>query len=227
MERKTYRMYNTDSVNNQIGIGKGNYIYEKLDLFIERINKKSGFGVITYTFYENNKPIEKQYVPYIETEKDIEELLNSGIFRKVNIHYIDYSQVYFYVHDDAKEKNHMDIKYVEYKDGKTEAKSIRVPRDYEEYLANKITTYRKADPRINRPFDGYTREPLPKRTWTSRMDQRKYGFPMPEPSITSLWIKDIKSLALYIKDYVLNKVGLSQNEVEFENTSEDSIRRAR
>jgi len=227
MESKPYRMYNTEPVKKEIGIGKGNYIYEKFDLFIERINKKTGFGVITYTDYVDNKPVEKQYVPYIETEKDIEELLKSGSFREVNIHYVDFSQVYFYLHDDVKEKKHMDIKFVEYTNGKPEMKSFRAPRDYLDYLTNQIKSYRKTDPRINRQFDGYTRDPIPKRTWIPRMFQRKYGFPMPEPSITSLWIKDINSLALYIKDYVLTKVGLDQNEVEFKNPSIESCTRAR
>ena len=223
MERKYHKndvLYNTDQVNEQIGVGRGNLTYERLDIFIDRINKKTGFGVISYIDYENNKPVEKQYVPYTETKQDIDELLNSGSFRNINMHYIDLTQVYFYIHDDPRERHYMDIRYTEYNTGKAEMKSMRVPKECLEYLKSKIEDYRRGDPRINRPFDGYSRDPIPPRTRETRTERRRNGLRMPEPSITSLWIKDIKALAGSIKDYALEKVGLGSTEAEIQREDE-------
>ena len=220
-------LYNTDSVDNIIGMGSGNYIYDKIDVFIERINKKNGFVVITYTDYVDNKPVERQFMPYTENERDIEEIIKTNPTREMKVHFVDYSNLYFYEHDKFSERNHMDIKYTEYIDGKPVMNSIRVLRSFKDYIESKIYEYRKTDPRVSRPFDGYSRDPIPERTRPTRRERRQNAFPMPEPSITSLWIKDIKGLANYIKDYILMKIGLGQNNYEIEMDETIISQRAR
>lgn len=213
-KHKKYFMYNNDKVKDKIGIGSENYIYDKLDVFSDRLNKNVGWGIITYKDFENNKEVEKQYVVYTENEKDIQDLIDLTRAREVKVHQIDVSHTYFYVSADS--KDYADMNYVEYSDGKNVRNTMKVKKTWIESISKVVYDYRMNDSRITKAFDGYNNPPI-KKSYIPRMERKKNAMPMPLPSITSLVIKDIKKTIEAVKDYVLIKLGIANNEIEFEN----------
>ena len=72
MERRTnknYRIYNSDEVDSKIGLDNDHFTFDKVEVFLDRIDKKTGFVIVSYKVYEKGKEFEKQYIPYLETTK--------------------------------------------------------------------------------------------------------------------------------------------------------------
>lgn len=226
MERMFHKVnitYNTDQVDDKIGLDKEHFTVDQVDVFVERISKKIGWAVASYKEYENGKEIEKQFVTAFYNSKDIDEFLKKCFIKKTIIHNIDYSQTYTYIHADKKEKNFIDVIYVEYSDGHPKRGKIRVPRRDRYTIERMILDYRSKDPRRNKPFDGYYRDPsdMPKRVPRKirRMEKEANSLPMPEPKVTLTMVA--KGIAKDIKDYTIEKIGLNR-EQEDSNTINDS-----
>ena len=216
MERrreKKNRMYNTNAVDEQIGIGKENYAYDKVDVFIERINKKIGWVVFTHLDYIDNKVEEQKTITNFYSPYDLEELLSCFFIREKVVHYVDYPSIHIVEHDEKKEKNHMDIVYIEYVSGKPIQNSIRVPKREKKEFLDYMLDYRKNDPSINSRFDGYSRDPIvpPKRIprREMRIEREAHSMPMPEPKVKLRMIGVIEDLARCLKDYVLIRLSLN------------------
>ena len=212
--------YNLDQINNTMGLVDGPFIYDRVDIFIDHIHKREGFAVFYYKKMVDGKEVEKQIVPYIETEDDLKDVINNTCAKKMYLHYIELSSAHIYVHADRSEKHHMDIKCVEYINGKAKQNTYRVLKTGYNEILRVVGKYRKNDPRLNRPFDGYTREPVEPPKWFIRqmekLEERANGCPMPEPEIRFNMIAAVKTLAKDLKNYVLEKTGLDKREVEKE-----------
>lgn len=215
---KTDTFYNTDKVKDIIGLKGKSFIFDKVDVFVERVNKKNGFIIVTYKDYEDGKEVEKQYVPYLENEKDIKDFLNTCFAKKTNIHLVDYANIYFYVHADKKEKGYMDMNYVEYKDGSPKRNIMRVSRTNEYALSNIIVDYQKEHEGEKRPFDGYYRDPsdMPKRMTRKEIKKLREAtrMPMPEPKVKLSIIADIEYLADCVRNYIIERFGPKKVETE-------------
>ena len=218
MDRKYHHIntfYNIDSVNNEIGLDWDHTTYDRVDVFIDRINKKVGFAVISYKVYEHGKEIEKQFVPYIDTEDDLKEFLNNCFNKEMHIHYVDMSRTYLYVHADRKEKNHMDLNCVEYFNGKPKRSTYRILRNGQDEILRVIRQYRSKDPRLVSRFDGYYRDPseIPEKKRLTRRERSKIreasGIDQYQKVKLSM-IADIEYLARTIKECTLRKLGLDK-----------------
>ena len=214
MDRRIHddsRLYNTDKVNDKIGLDDKHITSDRIDIFIDRLNKNKRWALVTHKIYENGKEVEKQYLPYIEIDKDLEELVYASFTKEVNVHLIDLSHVYFYVHDDKKEKGYVDLNYIEYNDGKPQRKSMRILKSVKKNIEKIIFDYRKNDSRINSSFDGYYRDPTDKPTRMSRRAIREQkeanSMPMPEPKVRFTMIENARELAEHIKNCALDRFG--------------------
>ncbi len=223
MDRKThknYKIYNSDEVDSKIGLDQDHYTYDKVEVFLDRINKRSGFAIVYYKTYEDGQEIEKQYIPYTETDEELKEFLNNCFTKEMNFHYIDHSHTYMYIHDNKKERNHMDLIYTEYIGGKPKRSSIRILRTNQYAITKLVEAYRNKDSRITTVFDSYSRDPIepPKRIPRKimRIQKQTTGMPMPEPKVKLTTIANIEYLARAIKNYVLDKFGLNNRNYEIE-----------
>lgn len=161
MDRSTHKVdivYNTDRVNKQIGLDKEHFIYDKVDLFVDRMNKDKGWVLLTYKEYKNKKEIVKQEIITFNNRDDRKKFLFNCQAKEIHVHDIDYATVCIYLYDKRTEKNYMEINYLEYINGKPVRKTMRVPKEYMEMMIQTIKEYRKNDPRTSLSFDGYYRE---------------------------------------------------------------------
>lgn len=223
MERRTnknYRIYNSDEVDSKIGLDNDHFTFDKVEVFLDRIDKKTGFVIVSYKVYEKGKEFEKQYIPYLETTKELKDFLNSCFTKEMIFHYVDLSSINIFIHDDKKERDYMDLIYTEYINGKPKRSSIRALKTIQYAIGKLVHDYRSNDSRITTPFDSYSRDSngppqrIPRKIM--RMEKQNTGMPMPEPKVKLTTIANIEHLTKAVKNYVLDKFGLSRNNDEIE-----------
>ena len=138
------RIFETEKVDKIIGFDRK--IFDRIDIFSERINPDNLFGVAYYTEYEKGKKYDKQeIIRFVNFDEMIKYLKNNfdtyeldhyvrDDLKHIFFHYADYLGVDYYLHDGKPDKNYVVFKYREYANNTFYPKEMKFPKELEEIL---------------------------------------------------------------------------------------------
>ena len=136
------RVFGTEKVDDIIGL-KDRKAYDKIDIYVDIVNHNNLWGMLYYTEYKKNKPIQKQELIRFYNHEHMREFIETNFngyelnhiidmnHRKLFFHYIDYCNIDYYLHEGKPDLNYISLNYRELVQGHPVNKTMPLPREYE------------------------------------------------------------------------------------------------